>query len=165
MSAKGSQVFDAVAEGSRREILDLIAAGPRPVGEIATETGLSQPNASRHLRILREAGLVEARVEGEPRPVPTAIGVAAYRILQEALTNVIKHAGPAHASVLIRYTDDDVTLEVRDDGHGPTGATNGGHGLVGMRERAAVHGGELVAGPAANGGFVVTARLPLPTAR
>jgi DNA-binding transcriptional ArsR family regulator len=67
MSAKGSQVFDAVAEGSRRQILDLLAAGPRPVGEIATEAGLSQPNASRHLRILREAGLVEPRVEGQRR--------------------------------------------------------------------------------------------------
>jgi DNA-binding transcriptional ArsR family regulator len=67
MSAKGSQVFDAIAEGSRREILDLLAAGPRAVGEIAIETGLSQPNASRHLRILREAGLVEPRVEGQRR--------------------------------------------------------------------------------------------------
>src|ERR1700754_3046411 len=67
MSAKGNQVFDAVAEGSRREILDLLTAGPRPVGEIAGETGLSQPNASRHLRILREAGLVEPRVEGQRR--------------------------------------------------------------------------------------------------
>jgi DNA-binding transcriptional ArsR family regulator len=67
MGAKGSRVFDAVAEGSRRQILDLLAAGPRPVGEIATRTGLSQPNASRHLRILREAGLVEPRVEGQRR--------------------------------------------------------------------------------------------------
>jgi DNA-binding transcriptional ArsR family regulator len=66
-SPKGSPVFDAVAEGSRREILDLLAAGPRAVGEIATEAGLSQPNASRHLRILREAGLVEPRVEGQRR--------------------------------------------------------------------------------------------------
>lgn len=67
MSAKGGEVFDAVAEGSRREILDLLAAGPRPVGEIAAATRLSQPNASRHLRILREAGLVEPRAEGQRR--------------------------------------------------------------------------------------------------
>src|ERR1700729_165508 len=67
VSPKGNPVFDAVAEGSRREILDLLAAGPRAVGEIATETRLSQPNASRHLRILREAGLVEPRVEGQRR--------------------------------------------------------------------------------------------------
>ncbi|MBS1842890.1 MAG: winged helix-turn-helix transcriptional regulator [Actinobacteria bacterium] len=67
MSARDSQVFDAVAEGSRRQILDLLAGGPRSVGEIAEEAGLSQPNASRHLRILREAGLVEPRVEGQRR--------------------------------------------------------------------------------------------------
>lgn len=65
--APGGQVFEAVAEGSRREILDLLAAGPRPVGEIADATGMSQPNASRHLRILREAGLVEPRAEGQRR--------------------------------------------------------------------------------------------------
>jgi DNA-binding transcriptional ArsR family regulator len=67
MSARDNQVFDAVAEGSRRQILDLLARGPRAVGEIAEEAGLSQPNASRHLRILREAGLVEPRVEGQRR--------------------------------------------------------------------------------------------------
>jgi DNA-binding transcriptional ArsR family regulator len=67
MSARGSHVFDAVADGSRRQILDLLTAGPRAVGAIATETGLSQPNASRHLRILREAGLVEPRIEGQRR--------------------------------------------------------------------------------------------------
>jgi DNA-binding transcriptional ArsR family regulator len=67
MSAKDDPVFGAVAEGSRREILDLLAAGPRAVGAIADETGLSQPNVSRHLRILREAGLVEPRVDGQRR--------------------------------------------------------------------------------------------------
>jgi signal transduction histidine kinase len=110
-----------------------------------------------------EAGIaVDVRVHGEPRPIPTSIGLAAYRITQEALTNVIKHAGPAHASVLVRYTDHDVTVEVRDVGHAtaPTVET-GGHGLIGMRERAAVHGGELTAGPTPDGGFQVSARLPL----
>jgi DNA-binding transcriptional ArsR family regulator len=67
MSANGSPVFDVVADGSRREILDLLAGGPRAVGEIAAATGLSQPNASRHLRILREAGLVEPRVDAQRR--------------------------------------------------------------------------------------------------
>jgi signal transduction histidine kinase len=75
---------------------------------------------------------------------------------------VIKHAGPAHASVLVRYTDHDVTVEIRDDGLGAAPmAETGGHGLIGMRERAIVHGGELVAGPGPDGGFQVTARLPL----
>jgi signal transduction histidine kinase len=110
-----------------------------------------------------EAGMaVDVRVEGEPRPIPTSIGLAAYRITQEALTNVIKHAGPAHASVLVRYTAHDVIVEVRDDGHGTAAtAETGGHGLIGMRERAAVHGGELTAGPSPTGGFRVSARLPL----
>ena len=104
---------------------------------------------------------VDVRVDGEPRPVPAGVGLAVYRIAQEALTNVIKHAGGAHASVLLRYTDDAMLLEIRDDGPA-TGFTTaaGGHGLVGMRERAAVHGGELTAGPDPHGGFVVTARLP-----
>ena len=112
---------------------------------------------------MTEAGIdVEVHVDGEPRPVPTGVGLAAYRITQEALTNVIKHAGPAHASVLLRYTDDDMVVEVRDDGRAtaPTVAA-GGHGLIGMRERAAVHGGELTAGPDPHGGFVVRARLPV----
>jgi DNA-binding transcriptional ArsR family regulator len=101
-SPKGSPVFDAVAEDSRREILDLLAAGPRAVGEIAAETRLSQPNASRHLRILREAGLVEPRVEGqrriyELRPAGLAelIGwVAPYqRLWQGSLDALERHLG------------------------------------------------------------------------
>jgi DNA-binding transcriptional ArsR family regulator len=99
-SAPRSQVFDVVADGSRRRILDLLATGPRAVGEIAGETGLSQPNASRHLRILREAGLVEPRVEGqrriyELRPAGLAelIGwVAPYqRLWQGSLDALEKH--------------------------------------------------------------------------
>jgi DNA-binding transcriptional ArsR family regulator len=100
MSAKGGQVFDAVAEGSRRGILDLLAAGPRAVGEIAIETGLSQPNASRHLRILREAGLVEPEVEGQrriyalrPAGLAELIGwVAPYqRLWQSSLDALERH--------------------------------------------------------------------------
>ena len=110
-----------------------------------------------------EAGIaVDVHVDGEPRPVPTGVGLAVYRIIQEALTNVIKHAGRAHASVLLCYTDDDMVVEVRDDGPAAAPAVAaGGHGLIGMRERAAVHGGELTAGPDPHGGFVVRARLPL----
>jgi signal transduction histidine kinase len=112
-----------------------------------------------------EAGLVvDLRVEGEPRAVPAGVGVAAYRIAQEALTNVIKHVGPAHVSLLVRYSDQDLTVEVCDDGHtGRSKVVTGGQGLVGMRERAAVHGGELIAEPTSGGGFRVKARLPLGT--
>jgi signal transduction histidine kinase len=111
-----------------------------------------------------QAGIaVHVHVEGEPRPLPTSVSLAAYRITQEALTNVIKHAGRANATVLVRYTDHDVTVQIGDDGHPTTSTTGAGHGLIGMRERVAVHGGELTAGPVSGGGFQVTARLPLST--
>jgi signal transduction histidine kinase len=111
-----------------------------------------------------ETGLaVDLQVEGQPHEVSAGVGLAAYRIAQEALTNVIKHAGAAHASVRVRHTAEDVTVEVRDDGHGQgrSAVETGGHGLVGMKERASVHGGEVTVGPAPGGGFRVTARLPL----
>jgi DNA-binding transcriptional ArsR family regulator len=99
MNTRGTQVFDAVGDGSRRQILDLLAAGPRPVGEIVEQTGLSQPNASRHLRILREAGLVEPRAEGqrriyELRPAGLAelIGwVAPYQRLWQGSLDALEH--------------------------------------------------------------------------
>jgi len=89
------------------------------------------------------------------------VSFTAYRVVQEALTNVMKHAGPARASVLVAYEPGTVRLEVADDGRGVNGrAGNGGHGLVGMRERVAVYGGALEAAPRAGGGFVVRATLP-----
>jgi signal transduction histidine kinase len=114
-------------------------------------------------RATRAAGIrVDVHVEGDPVNVTPGVDVAGYRILQEALTNVLKHAGDARASVRVAYAPDSVSLEVADDGRGAAG--NGdraqGHGLIGMNERAALYGGELEAGPRASGGFVVTARLP-----
>ena len=89
--------------------------------------------------------------------------VSVYRIVQEALTNVLKHAGPARADVTIGRAREAITIEVTDDGTGEAGnrVTAAGHGLAGMRERAAVFGGELAAGPRPDGGFAVRARLPL----
>jgi signal transduction histidine kinase len=109
---------------------------------------------------VRRAGLpVELEIEGDPAALPPGVDVSAYRIVQEALTNALKHAGPAHASVRVRCGADAVDVEVRDDGRG--GAPNGaGHGLAGMRERVAVYGGSLEAGALAAGGFAITARLP-----
>ena len=145
-----------------RQILTVLRADDEGQGASVTPTpGLDDLPAL--VTQVAGAGIdVDVRVDGEPRPVPAGVGLAAYRIAQEALTNVIKHAGGAHASVLLRYTDDAMLLEIRDDGPA-TGFTTaaGGHGLVGMRERAAVHGGELTAGPDPHGGFVVTARLPV----
>ncbi len=101
-------------------------------------------------------------VEGEPRPLPDGTALAAYRIIQESLTNSRKHAGPwARANVLLRYAPDAVEVLVTDNGLGGAAASDGaGHGLTGMRERAALYGGSVQAGPRPTGGFQVTALLP-----
>jgi signal transduction histidine kinase len=113
---------------------------------------------------VREAGLpVELAVEGDKRPLPVGIELSAYRIVQEALTNALKHAGNATASVRVRYGDDTLELEIIDDGPGsvPPIATGGGHGLTGMRERVALYGGRIDTGHKASGGFRVLVLLPV----
>jgi signal transduction histidine kinase len=139
----------------------------------ATELRAPQPSVS-HLDELvahvREAGLpVDLVVEGEPRPLMSGVDMSAFRIVQEALTNSLKHAGPAHARVRLRYGEHDLCLEVVDDGRGlaadAPASNGGGHGLVGMRERVALFGGELQAGPRTGGGYVVSARIPLEPVR
>jgi signal transduction histidine kinase len=112
---------------------------------------------------VREAGLrVDLRVEGEPVALPAGVDLSAYRIVQEALTNALKHAGRAEAEVIVRYDAAAVELEILDNGIGPHTRVNGsGHGLVGMRERVALYGGVLEAGSRSGHGFVVRARLPL----
>ena len=115
---------------------------------------------------MRKAGLpVTVLVRGYPRPLPTGLNLSAYRIVQEALTNVLKHAGPAATEVLVRYLDRELQIQVTD--HGPPalpapGSRKGsGHGLIGMRERVALYGGQLEVGPLPSGGFRVRACLPL----
>lgn len=110
---------------------------------------------------VRRAGLeVALRIEGESAPLPPGVELSAYRIVQEALTNVLKHAQATQADVLLRYSSRALEIEVADNGAGAD--TNGhGHGLIGMRERAALYGGTLTTGRAADGGFLVTAQLPL----
>ena len=118
---------------------------------------------------MRETGLaVELSVLGEPRELPEGVGLCAYRIVQEALTNTLKHADASHAEVSLRYVDDALELRVLDDGDGaaPANGDHGGHGLIGMRERVALFGGELTAHPCGAGhGYEVRARLPLEEAR
>jgi signal transduction histidine kinase len=117
-------------------------------------------------RRAREAGLrVELRVTGDPVELPAGIDLAAFRIVQEALTNTLKHSPGARARVTVAWEPNEVVLMVEDDGDGPRdgyelGEAGGGHGLVGMRERAAVYGGIVQAGPGPSGGFAVRARLP-----
>jgi signal transduction histidine kinase len=113
----------------------------------------------------RRAGLpVELVVEGAPVALPAGVDLAAYRIVQEGLTNTHKHAGPARAGVAVRYGPDTLELEITDDGRAGTNG-GGGHGLVGMRERVALYDGRLEAGPRPEGGFTIRAHLPLDTAR
>jgi signal transduction histidine kinase len=117
------------------------------------------------IALARRAGLpVELTVEGEPRVLPPGVDLTAYRIVQEALTNSLKHAGPATAQVTVRYGRGAVELEVIDDGRGHGNGGGSGHGLVGMRERVQVYGGELEAGRRKGSGYRVRARLPIEAA-
>jgi signal transduction histidine kinase len=130
-----------------------LAIGPQP-GLASLESLVEQ---------MRETGqAVELRVEGEPVHLSAGIDLSAYRIVQEALTNVVKHAGDAAAKVVIRYAPRALELEIVDDGRGGSAGVNGsGHGLIGMRERVALYGGTLVAGPTNGGGYAVRATLPI----
>jgi signal transduction histidine kinase len=136
------------------------------------ETGLAPQPGIGDLDALaasvQAAGLpVRLVIDGDLAALPATVDVSVYRIVQEALTNVLKHAGPARADVTIGCGQDAVTIEVTDDGTAEPGrqAPAGGHGLAGMRERAAVFGGELAAGPRPGGGYAVLARLPVADAR
>ncbi len=130
--------------------------------ELAPQPGLAELAALAEG--VRAAGLpVVLVVDGDPAGLPAAVDISAYRIVQEALTNVLKHAGQASAQVTVRCGADVVQIEVTDDGAGPQagGQPGAGHGLAGMRERVALFGGELTAGPRPGGGFAVRALLPL----
>jgi signal transduction histidine kinase len=113
---------------------------------------------------IREAGLpVDYRIKGDPRPLPPGIDLSAYRIVQEALTNALKHGGPARTEVLVSYGRGALELEIVNDGGGEVngGGDGSGHGLVGMRERVALYGGKLESGPRRGGGYAVRALLPV----
>ena len=159
-------VFHAIESSGRDALVELrrllgilrsedeqLAIGPQP-GLASLQSLVEQ---------MRRSGLpVELRIEGEPVQLPAGIDLSAYRIVQEALTNVVRHAGDAAAEVVIRYEAHALELDVVDDGRDPGTSANGsGHGLIGMRERAALYGGTLDAGTQAGGGYAVRARLPL----
>ena len=163
-------------EGSTREVLatieqkgrDALTEMRRLVGMLRSDNGdplAPQPGLDDLPQLVaqvREAGLpVELQVEGQPRELPVGIELSAYRIVQEALTNALKHAGQAHATVHLRYSPDSLELEIIDDGTGtPTPIESGGHGLVGMRERVALYGGQLQANQQPHGGYAVRVLLP-----
>lgn len=164
--AEAREAFDSIEATGRealaemRRLLGLLREGDEELA-LAPQPGLRYLDAL--LAQIREAGLpVELSVEGEPASLPPGVDLCAYRIVQEALTNALKHAGPATARVVVRYEGDALEVQVIDTGgHRPAGGNGVGHGLLGMRERAALFGGQLEASRRSDGGFAVRARLPL----
>jgi signal transduction histidine kinase len=143
-----------------RRMLGVMRTGEDQPAALAPQPGLQ--HLDRLIAQVEEAGLpVTLHVEGERPDLSPGVDLSAYRIVQEGLTNALKHAKGAHADVVIRYIDGLVQLEITDDGVGSPNGTPGGHGLVGMRERVAVYGGTLEAGPREGGGFVLRAVLPM----
>jgi signal transduction histidine kinase len=166
---EASASFDAIestgelALAEMRRLLGMLRASDE---EIARAPQPSIAHVGELLEQIRATGLpVELSVQGEASDLPPGVDVSAYRIIQEALTNALKHAGPARARVLIRYEPDELAIEIIDDGAGDAAPTEGGHGVIGMRERVSVFGGDLAAGPRPEGGYALRARLPLASAR
>ncbi|MET9778041.1 histidine kinase [Streptomyces sp. NPDC006367] len=171
--ARAEAAFDAIA-GAGRDAMTQLRRILGVLGREQEEPGpqrLPQPGVDALPALVRQVGesaglRVELRVTGQPRPLPPDTQVAAYRIAQEALTNTVRHAYAASATVGLDWGEDDVTLTVTDDGRGPSPAPGGGgHGLIGIRERAAACGGEAATGAGPGGGFRVVARLPLAAGR
>jgi signal transduction histidine kinase len=168
------EVFDEHPQQARAALAAIEETGRRALSElrrlldvVAEEEDLAydpQPGLRRLDELVasvRATGLgVDLTVEGSPRLLSPALELSAFRIVQEALTNVLKHARATRASVRVRFGTDTLELEVADDGVGAA-TTDGGRGLVGMRERAALFGGEVAAGTRPGGGFAVRARMPL----
>ena len=176
-AAAADDVFDTRPDQARAALRSIEAAGREALGELRGPLGAVSspspasaggPGLARLAELtapLRAAGLEVAVHREGTTTLPTGVDLAAYRIVQEALTNTLRHAGAARASVTVRTADGTLELDVRDDGRGADGAATGGRGLAGMRERAAMLGGTLEAGPLPEGGFRVRARLPLEPAR
>jgi signal transduction histidine kinase len=132
---------------------------PEEAPTLVPQPGLA--HLDRLVARAREAGLpAELRIEGTPGALAPGIDLAAYRVVQEGLTNARKHSGAKRVEVVVRYEIDRVELTVADDGRGAAGGDGSGHGLVGMQERIALYGGELEAGPRAGGGYELRASLP-----
>jgi signal transduction histidine kinase len=159
------QALEAI-ESTGRETIDDMRHMLGVLREHNDELALAPQPGLRDLDALavqmRAAGLpVEIQIEGVPRALPAGLELSAYRIVQEGLTNTLKHAGPSRANVAVRYLERAVELEIVDDGPGATGSDGTGNGLVGMRERVAMFGGELDAGRREEGGWSLRARLPV----
>jgi signal transduction histidine kinase len=148
--------------GLRSTVGALRQAGPRTEADTDPLETPGLADLARLVARTRDAGVrVDVRWHGHRRPLPADVDTSAFRIVQEAVANVVRHAGTGHCQVSIDHRDEELSIDVTDDGRGATGAGTG-YGIAGMRERAALLHGELTAGPRPEGGFRVTARLPLP---
>ncbi|MEV5408373.1 histidine kinase [Thermopolyspora sp. NPDC052614] len=157
ISATGRRVL-----AEMRRLVGVLREDDGSAEEYAPQPGLAQ--LEDLLRQVRASGLpVESSITGVPRDLPEGEQLVIYRVVQEALTNALKHGGPAASAVVeVEYRTGEVVVRVRDDGRGAAAPAGiGGHGLIGMRERVAMYGGAVEAGPRSGGGFQVTARLPV----
>ena len=164
-SAEAKKSLEAIAHTSRTTLTEIrrMLGVLRADSEAEYAPAPTLDDVDRLVRDIRAAGVeVEVHSEGDTTTeLPPGVEFTAYRIVQEALTNVLKHAGKARASVVLRYEPSTLRIEVTDDGRGVNGhASDGGHGLMGMRERVGVYGGSFEAGPRVGGGFRVAASLP-----
>jgi signal transduction histidine kinase len=159
------EALDAVERTGRTALADMrrLLGAMRRDGEdvaLAPRSGLGDLGGLAEQ--VGNAGLpVRVHTEGEPYELPHALDLSAFRIVQEGLTNALKHARAGHADVTVRYGSDELWIEVRDDGEGALPDDGHGHGLVGVRERVKIYGGEMSADTASGGGFILRARLPL----
>jgi signal transduction histidine kinase len=155
-------VVEQTGREALAEMRKMVGVLRRPEEAPALAPQPSLEHLDKLIENTRETGLpVELRIEGTPELLSAGIDLTAYRLVQEGLTNAVKHARAQHAEVLVRYGKGFIELTVTDDGTGDGGGDSGGNGLVGMRERVSVYGGELQAGPRSEGGFRLHARLPV----
>jgi signal transduction histidine kinase len=162
--AKAREVLESIRKTGQEAIAELATLLAVARGEIESsrEPQPSLADLEQLTETMRQAGLnVEVEVEGIRRELPAAVGLSAYRIVQEGLTNVLKHAGHASARVVVRYTDRELEIEISDDGTGGPAGPGGRRGLAGVSERVAVFGGRFDAGPAPGRGWTMRAALPL----
>jgi signal transduction histidine kinase len=163
--AEDRDALNGVEGAGRTALAEMrrLLAAMRSDGESAELT--PQPGLERLDSLVAEVGRaglpVRLHVDGEPFPLPRAIDLSGYRIVQEGLTNALKHARATVAEVTVRYQPNELQLEIRDDGIGSATSDGLGHGLVGIRERVKIYGGEMTAGSVNGGGFVLSTRLPL----
>ena len=161
-TAEVLETIEQTGRAAMAEMRRLLGMLRRSDAELALAPQPSLAHIDDLVAQVRDAGMpVELAIEGDVRALPRGIDLSAYRIVQEALTNALKHAGPASARVTIRYGAGELEIEIADDGAGAAAPAAGGHGLIGMRERVALFGGDLAAGRRGDGGYAVRARLPI----